>query len=111
MQITIDINEFISSATSTTAGDQTKKHIETMATVVDGEILVLGGLIKNKTSETLTKVPILGDIPLIGWLFKNKSKEIDQSNLLVFIVPRILPVNNRKEMGAYTLEKDRKSVV
>jgi len=56
----------------------------------DGRTVVLGGLISNSVQETITKVPLLGDIPLLGWLFKSRNYTQRKTNLLVFITPHIL---------------------
>jgi MSHA biogenesis protein MshL len=51
---------------------------------------VIGGLMQNKSLETTSKVPLLGDIPLIGALFRQKSKSVVQSELVILIQPRII---------------------
>ncbi|MCK5942689.1 MAG: hypothetical protein KAI24_12005, partial [Planctomycetes bacterium] len=51
---------------------------------------VLGGLKSKTESETVTKLPLLGDIPLLGYLFKNRTKQETMSTLLVFITPQII---------------------
>ncbi|MCD6228700.1 MAG: hypothetical protein J7K17_04425 [Candidatus Omnitrophica bacterium] len=57
----------------------------------DGETLFIGGLIKNDRSETITKIPLLGDLPLLGALFRHRNKTKDEEReLLVFITPRIV---------------------
>ncbi|MEQ8766227.1 MAG: hypothetical protein RL885_20100 [Planctomycetota bacterium] len=56
----------------------------------DGHTGVIGGLMTDRDIETITKVPILGDIPLLGWLFKNKVRNIEKRSLIVFITPRII---------------------
>ncbi len=58
--------------------------------VDDGAILVLGGLISDDVQETVTKVPLLGDIPYIGHLFQNTTTDVKKSNLMVFLRPQIL---------------------
>ena len=65
----------------------------TLSTTVllrSGETAVLGGLKSKTESETTTKLPLLGDIPLLGYLFKNKTKQTTMSTLLVFITPQII---------------------
>ncbi len=54
------------------------------------DVLVIGGLISNNISNTLEKVPILGDIPIIGEVFKHKTRRLEKKNLMVFIKPTIL---------------------
>ena len=51
---------------------------------------VIGGLITERDSERVRKVPFLGDIPVLGYLFKNKYHNIVKSNLIIFVTPRII---------------------
>jgi general secretion pathway protein D len=67
-----------------------KRTITTKVVVEDGGVIVLGGLMSDSSSETESKVPILGSIPLIGNLFKTKSGSKDKRSLMVFIRPTIL---------------------
>jgi type IV pilus assembly protein PilQ len=68
-----------------------KRRAETEVVVKEGEILVIGGVKQSTASDTITKVPLLGDIPLLGWLFKRKTFEIDPDReLVVFIAPSIV---------------------
>ncbi|MFY9344169.1 MAG: hypothetical protein WAT39_16885 [Planctomycetota bacterium] len=65
----------------------------TLATTVllrSGQTAVLGGLKTKSESETVTKLPLLGDIPLLGYLFKGKTKLETTSTLLVFITPQVI---------------------
>lgn len=62
----------------------------TRVTVKNGETLVIGGLVRDKTVDTVNKIPILGDIPLLGYLFKHKNKTVEKKNLLIFITPKII---------------------
>jgi general secretion pathway protein D len=56
----------------------------------DGDTAVLGGLMRDEESEDVTKVPLLGDIPVLGWLFKSTSKSTVKQNLIVFITPKVI---------------------
>ena len=67
-----------------------KQTTSTTVMIKDGNTLVIGGLIKNKTTDTIQKVPLLGDIPILGFLFKHKGKEVVKKDLLIFITPKIL---------------------
>lgn len=67
-----------------------KRAIETTVMVEDKGMVVLGGLIQDDLVNTVTKVPILGDIPLLGELFKSSKVESQKANLMVFIRPTIL---------------------
>jgi len=62
----------------------------TRVTVKNGETLVIGGLVRDKTVDTVNKIPIFGDIPLLGYLFKHKNKTVEKKNLLIFITPKII---------------------
>jgi len=68
----------------------TKRQVETIAIVRNGESVILGGLIKAKYDDKETKVPFLGDIPIAGNLFKNREKIRDKVNLVVILTPFII---------------------
>ena len=56
----------------------------------NGETLLMGGLIRNKSIKTTTKVPVLGDIPWVGKLFSFKDDDRSERELLVFLTPKII---------------------
>ncbi|GAB4334029.1 MAG: GspD family T2SS secretin variant XcpQ [Candidatus Abyssubacteria bacterium] len=91
----------------TTAGvdvlTEVKREAETTLMVKDGHTLVLGGLMQDTDSVSVSKVPFLGDIPILGWAFKNRSDTRRKTNLLIFITPRI--VTNIAEANEVTIEK------
>jgi general secretion pathway protein D len=68
----------------------TERSSKTTVVVQDQDTVVLGGLMRDKVSESSTKVPLLGDIPVLGWFFRAKSTQTSKTNLLVFITPRII---------------------
>ncbi|MCE1185274.1 MAG: hypothetical protein LWW92_06670, partial [Rhodocyclales bacterium] len=55
-----------------------------------GGTIVIGGIYTQDASNTVTKVPFLGDLPVLGNLFKNTTKKDNKTELLVFITPRIV---------------------
>jgi type II secretion system protein D len=67
-----------------------KRTIKTAVIAEDGEIIVLGGLIKEKVSRDQNKIPGFGDIPLLGWLFRSKQDLFEKINLIIFIRPTII---------------------
>jgi general secretion pathway protein D len=90
-------------ATTITAAELAKtavatstRRIKTQIVVNSGDTAVLGGLMKDEDTETVQKVPILGDIPILGWLFKSQNKAKKKQNLMVFITPKIVrnPADN-----------------
>jgi general secretion pathway protein D len=58
--------------------------------VDDGGMLVLGGLIEDRLTESESRVPLLGKIPVIGALFRVRNTQKTKTNLMVFIRPRVL---------------------
>lgn len=68
----------------------TKRSAKTAVVVKDKETVVIGGLIQDRDTETVNKIPLLGDIPLLGWLFKTKSTRREKTNLMIVLTPRII---------------------
>jgi type IV pilus assembly protein PilQ len=66
------------------------KKVTTDVLVDNGGTVVIGGVYTQDVTDSTTKVPLFGDIPIIGWLFKSKVKTNNKSELLVFITPKIL---------------------
>lgn len=83
-----------------------KRQIQTTVAVVDGESIVLGGLIDEQHGYTNTGIPFLKDIPYVGWLFGTQSKTIAKNELIVVITPRV--VENKYDARKVTDEFRRK---
>jgi general secretion pathway protein D len=66
------------------------REVETVALVADNQTMVLGGLVGATDSQSESKIPILGDLPIIGALFRNRSKTVRRTNLMVFLTPHII---------------------
>jgi len=75
---------------STTDLVTNKRTITTRVLVDDGGMLVLGGLIEDRLTESESRVPVLGKIPVIGALFRVRNTQKTKTNLMVFIRPRVL---------------------
>ncbi len=70
---------------------QTKERSATTQVMVkDGETIVIAGLQQDETTETVDKVPLLGDIPVLGKLFQHYKKGVNKTNLVIEVTPRIL---------------------
>lgn len=67
-----------------------KKEATTNVLVKDGETTVIGGIYEVSTTDSISGIPYLMDIPVLGWLFKTTTKREDTSELLVFLTPRIV---------------------
>lgn len=59
----------------------------------DGDVVVIGGLMKTSTLEQTTKVPLLGDIPALGWLFRNTNQITQKTELVILLKPTVVGVN------------------
>src|SRR5919198_36763 len=66
------------------------KHVKTEVLVENGGTVVIGGIYEQNDRTDITKVPLLGDLPILGWLFKNSAVTTGKTELLVFITPRIM---------------------
>jgi general secretion pathway protein D len=64
---------------------------ETKVAIRNGQTIVIGGLIQDQTTETISKVPLLGDIPILGHLFKRTQVGKDKTELLIFLTPLVAP--------------------
>jgi general secretion pathway protein D len=79
------------------------RAIETNVLVDDGAIVVLGGLVQDSVSNSLEKVPLLGDLPLIGGLFRFETRKQSKTNLMVFLRPFI--VRDDSDMRGITADR------
>jgi type IV pilus assembly protein PilQ len=66
------------------------KNVQTQVLVENGGTVVLGGIYEQVERSTVTKVPLLGDIPVLGTLFKNRQRINDRTELMIFITPRVV---------------------
>jgi len=84
-------NSFIVANATYQYRDPEERSTKSMVRVKDGETVILGGLIRKKGNTVITKLPILGDIPVFGKLFTNRNTDEDRDReLLVFITPHII---------------------
>jgi type IV pilus assembly protein PilQ len=67
-----------------------KREVNTQVLVETGETVVLGGIYERTRSTAVSKIPLLGDIPILGALFRNTDKEDHKTELLIFVTPKIL---------------------
>ena len=95
--VQMTIEQEVSSLSGATAVDViiNKRELKTTVMADDGETIVLGGLIDEDVQESVSKVPLLGDIPILGKLFSSTSTSKQKRNLMVFIRPTIVRDGNR----------------
>ena len=77
--------------------------VVTKTIVADKEVIAVGGLIQDTTTDTVSKVPILGDIPILGWLFKNRSKQEIKQSLLILVSTQIVRSDNNEGGDRFTI--------
>lgn len=87
-------DDSVGSNISTGSGGSTPsidtREVDTQVLVDNGQTVVLGGIYQQTTSLTVSKIPMLGDIPVLGYLFRNNQVINNKTELLVFITPKIL---------------------
>jgi general secretion pathway protein D len=84
-----------------------KRQATTTVAVESGQIVVIGGLIRDDRTEITKKVPCIGNIPVLGWLFKTYSGTKAKTNLLVFITPHI--IRSPEDMEKTTAKKKQEA--
>ncbi len=88
-----------------------KRSADTVVVTPNGQPVIIGGLMQNNKTESESKIPILGDIPLLGNLFKRKIKNNAKTELLIFLTPHIVETPSQlvalseKERAASVLPK------
>lgn len=108
-KITLDLYQEIKNVagipTGAAGGNPTfnKRDIKTTVVVDNVQTIVIGGLISNDKQKRLSKIPILGEIPLIGNLFRRTTNQLVKTNLMVFLTPHIL--DDRKIADRMTIQK------
>lgn len=107
-KILLDIEQEVSAVTETASNGgiiTSQNRIATQIMADDGEIVVLGGLMQEDSTDIQNKVPVLGSIPILGYLFKYQQTRVNKSNLMVFLRAKI--VRDDDVMSAATAEKYR----
>jgi pilus assembly protein CpaC len=66
------------------------REIRTSVQLKDGESLVLGGLLQEDTIKSMSKIPLLGDIPILGALFRSTQNDLKETELVFFITPKVV---------------------
>ncbi|WP_169741418.1 type II secretion system secretin GspD [Endozoicomonas numazuensis] len=94
--VKLAITQEVSGVNGTTSVDVTfsKREVKTSVLARSGDTIVIGGLLDEDVQESVSKVPLLGDIPFIGALFRSTSSEVKKRNLMVFLRPTIIRDDN-----------------
>jgi general secretion pathway protein D len=107
--VVLDIMQEVSSLSglSVAASDliTNERKIQTKVLAEDGQVVVLGGLIKDEVQDAQQKVPLLGDIPYLGRLFRSDAERVVKQNLMVFI--RTTIIRDSEQLAGASAEKYR----
>ncbi|GGX87596.1 type IV pilus secretin PilQ [Massilia dura] len=88
--IDVDVNKDSVGAETRAGFAIDTKHVKTQVMVENGGTVVLGGIYQQTERNSVSKVPLLGDVPVLGHLFKTTSRTSEKTELLVFITPKIV---------------------
>jgi general secretion pathway protein D len=103
----IDPNLSIPISTGVNAPVIDIRSADTVAVTADGQTVIIGGLMETDKSQTDTKIPLLGDIPILGNLFKHKQRSDSKTELLIFLTPHI--VQNPTELATLSARERLKA--
>ena len=106
--VVMDIEQEISSLTGETGAADVitnERSIKTQVLAKDGQVIILGGLMRDNVQTFDRKVPLLGSIPVVGRLFRSSNDQITKTNLLVFI--RSTVIRDDETLTGTTAEKYR----
>lgn len=107
-EITMDLRPEVSNVNipASVAGENnhlpviTRRSAQTSVRIRSGHTLVIGGLLHEETRKVVHKVPIVGDIPLLGMLFRKTANSREQTEVVIFITPRLVEDGNKKTAEA-----------
>lgn len=103
MEVEQEVSEPVATAETTNRNPTiTKRTIESTVAVKDGQVVVLGGLIKDTQSDSKSGIPGLYKAPVLGWLFGQTKKSATRTELVVILSPKVLRDN--EDIGRVTAE-------
>jgi general secretion pathway protein D len=115
-----EISDIVSENFNNMGPATSKRTTKTVVVCKDTQTVVIGGLMANRITNSETKIPLLGDLPILGYLFKTTTKKTQRTNLLIFLTPYIIKdqsdlkaiferkLRERREfMERYTAFRDR----
>jgi general secretion pathway protein D len=105
--VSMQVSQTVSAAEPVTIGNTStnqirQRVINSSVSVQSGGTLVLGGLIDDKRTNDVTGLPVLSQLPVIGWLFGTTDQNLNRTELVVLLTPRV--VQQRRELDGITRE-------
>lgn len=106
-RVLLDIEQEVSTVSRTSSSNIDsptfgRRKVKTTVVVNNGESITLGGLIQDRTTDSETQIPVLGDIPIIGKAFKDRQSLVEKTELVIMLTPRV--VRDLNEAAAVTEE-------
>lgn len=110
-RVQLEIEQEVSAVVKTTSSGIDsptiqQRRVKTTVVVNDGEVLALGGMIQEQANKTSNQLPVLGDIPGLGAVFSNRNNDVQKTELVILITPRV--VRDGTESRLVTEEYRRK---
>ena len=106
MEIWQEISRIDQSAAGLSDVVTVKRQISTVVSAKEGETIAIGGLRVEQEEIGVSKIPILGDIPILGFIFRQESSKTVSRNLAIFLRPTVVSTRNQraKIMNAWNLD-------
>lgn len=101
LQVTVNLNQF----NNNVSNNRNTRVVQTSANVGNGQILALGGLVRQNDNINITQLSPLSKIPIFGWLFKGEEKVTIKNNLMIFICPTVIEPRLQGGIDDYTEKK------
>lgn len=99
LDLNVESSSFGTASTADTLPDRNSSTISSRITIPNGELFIIGGLAREGESLAVSKIPLLGDIPLLGRLFQNRSTDRRRDNLYVFVSAHILKEGGLRDLS------------
>ncbi|MCK8816843.1 hypothetical protein MWH28_05585 [Natroniella sulfidigena] len=107
-QVLIELNPEVSAVTGTGQNNDypviSTREVETQIRVASNETIAIGGLIKDEEIKNISKVPVLGDIPVVGQLFSREQMDLQKTELVIFITPQIM-TDEQEQISSEVVEE------
>ncbi len=105
LDVELVISNFIGSVSGAIPPPRSTRRLVTKVTVPDGDTMVIGGIIIDNRSETVNKIPFLGDLPVLGALFRRDSNSGTRTTLYFFVTPHILDDTEFADLAEMSYQK------
>lgn len=105
LNITLEVSTFQGSFSGPIPPPKTKRTLNTVVNVPNGDTMVIGGIIVDNKTIAKDQVPWLGDIPLVGFLFRRQDETEDRTTLYFFVTPHIMRDREFADLAAFSYSK------